>query len=188
MRKTFFDPGIVQEIVQEEVEEISDKNYQAKKEYLKEENAGYGKADNVLAKKQAEVSSALSQISFLADEVKNDNFSEVVVTKKEKQIVRKNVKKSAKKEQSGFSLFSFMSSSKDKSSKDNNNYQEEPEFEEREFVEESSKKQKEESQELSKKKEEFFGATILDDEKDRENVSLEEDILNVPAFFRRKKI
>ncbi len=44
------------------------------------------------------------------------------------------------------------------------------------------------SQEAEKKRREFFGATIFDeDELSENNDKIEDDILNVPAFFRRKK-
>ena len=44
----------------------------------------------------------------------------------------------------------------------------------------------EKSQEAAKKHQEFFGSTIFDDEKEIKEEKIEDDILNVPAFFRRR--
>ena len=44
----------------------------------------------------------------------------------------------------------------------------------------------EKSQEAAKKHQEFFGATVFDEEKDMVDEKIEDDILNVPAFFRRR--
>ena len=44
------------------------------------------------------------------------------------------------------------------------------------------------SKAAEKKRREFFGATVFDDEEVTESGNkIEDDILNVPAFFRRKK-
>jgi hypothetical protein len=45
------------------------------------------------------------------------------------------------------------------------------------------------SQEAEKKRQQFFGNTIFDEEPESNNSEqkFEDDIINVPAFFRRKK-
>ena len=44
------------------------------------------------------------------------------------------------------------------------------------------------TQDAEKKRREFFSATIFDDEDSHEHdEKVDDDILNVPAFFRRKK-
>lgn len=97
----------------------------------------------------------------------------------------------AKKESSGFNLFGFMNGSKNK------NEQEETDFEEEEEkpkpVKKSAPKEAKVSESklqevAAKKHQEFFGgATIFDEEKEDDvDEKVEEDMLNVPAFFRRK--
>lgn len=115
-----------------------------------------------------------------------------------------------KKEGSGFSLFSFMNSSKNR----DDVREEKDEYEEKEeeleikveeikikskpiakklpvksiLDEEESLVEEKKSHQAEKKRNEFFGSTILDDEPIKnDNNKLEDDILNVPAFFRRKK-
>ena len=120
------------------------------------------------------------------------------MVKTSKKIINKKPKKieEVKKDQGGFSLFSFMSGTKNNARipvKNNKDDEQENEFEEMEVEMRTSKLQsqknnEEELQNLSRKKEEFFGSTVFDDDKKVEQDSgLEDDILNVPAFFRRKK-
>lgn len=189
--KTFFDPGIAAEVEEERVEEINEKDFKAKKTYLKEENVNYGKADNSHAKKQALASVAFSQISFLENEedvssisskpTRNDNEEFEKTVKVKKPAISKTEKE--KKDQGGFSLFGFMSSAKKEEPKREEDF--EPEEEEIETKTVKQQKSKEELQNLSKKKQEFFGSTILDETVQENNP--EDDILNVPAFFRKKK-
>ena len=68
---------------------------------------------------------------------------------------------------------------------------EEKEFEE--IVKEEPKQSKEievqvKPEEAEKKRRQFFTATVFDEEKSQnDNSKFDDDILNVPAFFRRKK-
>ena len=73
--------------------------------------------------------------------------------------------KNVKKETSGFNLFSFMNG-KEKSNESHNN-----------------KNEKHQEDELEKKKQQFFGTVFEEDNKEE----LNDDIINIPAFFRRKK-
>ncbi len=191
--KTFFDPGVAAEIDDEMVEEKGEKDLETQKTYLEEENINYSKADNSLAKKQASASAAFSQISFLENEeeqFENENKPQKIEIEKPVVKAKKvpaKIEEKEKKDQGGFSLFSFMSSSKKDDSK--LQQQEESEDEEQDEIEAKQvkiKRTKEiDTQDLSKKKQEFFGSTILDETSQENN--LEDDILNVPAFFRRKK-
>lgn len=210
MRKTFFDPGVAVEPDNEEFEEISESNFGAKKGYSKEENVNYGKADH-FAKKRHSEDSDFTQISFFNEESEEEESSRAykpiaqnyeeeeeaeIVTRPIKSAPHKQAKAESiivKKEQhSGFNLFGFMNSGKNKSE---NNVKQRAVVEEDEFELESSKQAKqkhkttsEKSQEAMKKKQEFFGGTVFDDEKElEENHTMDDDVINVPAFFRRKK-
>lgn len=156
--KTFFDPGTMQE-VRDEIEEISESDFKAKKDYLEEENANYGKSEN--NSKASGKESVFSQVSFFGEEEKEPANEE----KKRPVSKRKTKKKKEKKEDNGFSLFSFMGSK--------NKEEEEEEIE-----------QKPDLSEASRKKQEFFGAV---DDSEQEKTDLDDDIVNVPAFFRKKK-
>ena len=209
VRKTFFDPGVAAEPANEEFEEISESNFGTKKTYSKEENIHYGKADHSTAKKHAD-DSDFTQISFFNEESeeleeKKPQKSRVVYEEEEEEIVkpakpapRKQVKAEpvvAKKEQhSGFNLFGFMNSG---TNKVENNVKRRVEIVDDEFELESAEQAKqkhkitnEKSQEAMKKKQEFFGGTVFDDEKEAEEAAhkMEDDVINVPAFFRRKKM
>ena len=204
--KTFFDPGAISKPSNEDLEEISDVNF-TKKSYLKEENLNYGKAENNAAKRSGNEEEILTQISFFEknSETKSgdENQSEIIeeekieittITSKPARSRQKD-KKSNKKE-GGFSLFSFMNSSKIKNDFEDEN-EEKREEEKLEVKEYSPKKianknseiREEKSNEAEKKRKEFFGATIFDEDESGDEVlsKAEDDILNVPAFFRRKK-
>ena len=200
--KSFFDPGVSAKPVEEEVEEISDINFKPKKTYLKEENTNYGHAEE----KRAPVSDeSFTQISFFGNELEEKLADE---HEEEKKIVAKKpvaqVEKTAKpivkdkKETAGFSLFSFMNSSKNREEE----IEEEVEEAEIEVKAEKSIKKIEsykaepvhqkidqvKSQAAEKKRKEFFESTVFDeDESDANSDKIDDDILNVPAFFRRKK-
>lgn len=210
VRKTFFDPGVAAEASNDEIEEISESNFSAKKGYSKEENVNYGKPDNYKKKRNQE-DSDFAQISFFADEEKeqasinedSDSYEssyeesyeeevEVVVKPAKSAVHKKQHHQpvAAKKETtSGFSLFGFMNSAKNKTENKR------AEIDEDEFELESSQQAKqkhkittEKSQEALKKKQEFFGGTVFDDEKEiEEGAKMDDDVINVPAFFRRKK-
>ena len=100
----------------------------------------------------------------------------------------------AKKESSGFNLFGFMNGSKNKNEQEETDFEEEEEEEKSKPVKKSAPKEVKVSESklqevAAKKHQEFFGgATIFDEEKEDEaDEKVEEDMLNVPAFFRRKK-
>lgn len=197
--KNFFDPGVSAKADEEEIEEISDVNFKPKKTYLKEENKDYGKADSDSRNdKNTSAEDHLSQVNFFSDELeknlKNEDVpseDEEYTAKKSDKLVKKSVKSSAKKESGGFSLFSFMNSAKNKEE------EAEEEIDEEIFQEESASLDTEIEQEevkieksgnIAKKRREFFSSTIFDEEDSQiVNDKVEDDILNVPAFFRRKK-
>ena len=97
-------------------------------------------------------------------------------------------KSSEKKESAGFSLFSFMNSSKQKESDGKKFVENTTKSIVEKIVIEQPEIHEEKSHEAEKKRREFFGATIFDEEESNQNSSkIDDDILNVPAFFRRKK-
>ncbi len=189
--KSFFDPGasVRQE---EEIEEISESSFRLKKQNHK--------------KHEPIAEEIIEEEEFF--ELESEEFVEEI------KIAAKPVKPKAKakKESSGFSLFSFMNSSK-VVSKPVKEFEEELEeefekpitqfmsaatfaeekFAEAEEVEEISLPQEKESKKetksaVEKKRNQFFGTTVFDEEEEENNKSkFDDDILNVPAFFRRKK-
>ena len=203
--KNFFDPGISAKISHEDVEEISETNFKPKKNYLKEANINYGKTEIITEKKATLADeNGFTQVSFFGSEldqefsndgeIEEEFVEEKIEVKKSVTTSEKPAKSSArsssssKKDGGAFSLFSFMNSSKTKEKNDED-------FEEikskpvaKEAVIEQPQIQEKRSLEAEKKRREFFGATIFDEEESSQNSSrIDDDILNVPAFFRRKK-
>lgn len=202
--KSFFDPGVSVKQTYEDVEEISDINFKPKKSYSKEENMDYGREEIFREKKQnISEESGFTQVSFfgnqLEEKIVDEEEQEVVSIKRveeKKSVIAIKPEKSShksKKENAGFSLFSFMNASK---SKENSSVSEEEINEEEEIEEkkpavkksfEQEKTDTKKSQAAEKKRQEFFGSTIFDEEEsDEATGKVEDDILNVPAFFRRK--
>lgn len=194
--KSFFDPGFSAKIANEDIEEINDTNFKPKKSYLKEENQNYGKTEMVEEKSELTDNKGFTQISFFGSEaenkvVKDGHKKEVIEVKKAAGV--KSVKQSLKsKKDGGFSLFSFMNTSSQVEEEAENVDVGKREFEEIEKssagddLSEVNQSKKEKAPEVEKKRRQFFNATVLDEEK-REPIGFEDDILNVPAFFRRKK-
>lgn len=200
---SFFDPGVSAKISDEEVEEISDVNF-TKKTYLKEENVNYGKAEDFSDKKRILTDEDnFTQISFFGKELEeklHDDEEEEQEEIVEKVEIKKttSVTKSAKpatkekKEGSGFSLFNFMNSSKVKEERREEQEEESEEIELKasltRVVSDHVEVRQEKSHAAEKKRREFFGATVFDEEESIQTESkMDDDILNVPAFFRRKK-
>lgn len=199
--KSFFDPGIAAKKVEEPIEEIGDENFKPKKTYQKEPNQNYGKVE-----KSPEVpeEGGFTQVSFFADESEEnfsnqfeedeENFAEEEEFEIKKAPVAAAPAKPApvKKEGSGFSLFSFMNSSKVKEEKREERREEREEIQIKPIPSRVSIDQPEvtadKNQEAEKKRREFFSATIFDEDDTVEGErKIDDDILNVPAFFRRKK-
>jgi len=201
--KNFFDIGNIEETDSEKLEEIND-SFKSNKVYSKEPNLDYGKVESAVSKKQivsAEESANFSQISFFGNEVEYENpkaakIEEKITPKPEVPKPAKTVAAKPKKEASGFNLFGFMNSGvKSRSEPSNFDFEEEEKpvakaapFSDLPKLPKVEKVIEEKQQEASKKHREFFGSTIFDEkEKDATEEKIEDDILNVPAFFRRKK-
>lgn len=200
--KSFFDPGVAAQKAEEPIEEIGDENFKPKKTYQKEPNQNYGKAEK---NPEGVEESGFTQVSFFADE-SEENFSnqfeedEETFAEEEFEIKKSPVAPApakpapVKKEGGGFSLFSFMNSSKVKEEKreEKREEREREEIQIKPIVSRVSLDQPEltadKNQEAEKKRREFFSATIFDEDDAVEGErKIDDDILNVPAFFRRKK-
>ena len=209
-KKSFFDPGVSAKVDEEEVEEISDNNFKPKKTFLKEANVDYGVEEKTPTKSSIIVEEEFTQVSFFGDDLEEklhendeeDGGREIKKPVAKQKSTKSSVTKKAevKKENSGFSLFSFMNHSKirdeDNDAEEVQNYNE-PEREIEEIAKPVKKVEPQvaaapkakKSLDSEKKKREFFSSTVLDeDDSFFENTpKTDDDILNVPAFFRRKK-
>jgi cell division protein FtsZ len=184
--QNFFDPGLPKQVEKQEVEEIIDVNFSTKRKFSKEENLNYGN---------------LPVQENQAAEIQETFFAKVEIQENPKLEEKTEVKKKAKpakikKEKSGgFSLFSFMNSGSEVEKEENENFEiQEENFQENEdsLLQDFPSKQeikevKSKEKEAAKKRQEFFSETIFDEEEDASReVKFDDDILNVPAFFRRK--
>lgn len=196
--KSFFDLGSLAKVENEEVVEISEVDLKPQKTYSKEPNLDYGKEVKQLPSKDSD-ESEFDQISFFGDgfEANQEDAAEKLSKAEEKISEASKAAKprpKAKKESSGFNLFGFMNGSKNKNDQEESDFEEEEEEEKPKPVKKSAPKEVKVSepklQEVAAKKhQEFFGgATIFDEEKEDDvDEKVGEDMLNVPAFFRRKK-
>jgi hypothetical protein len=199
--KNFFDTGEAIKIDNEPVEEISDLSFKPKQTYSKEENQNYGQKDEPSFFPKEVEKKVVSIESFKIDSTKTKIFEENLEIKKPNlpEPTQKPLKpKPAKKESGGFSLFGFMNSAKSKAEK-NQTEENQEDLEEEEFEEVQIKptpkkplpqkvqSQQNESLDVEQKRREFFSSTIFDEEDSQESEKIDDEILNVPAFFRRKK-
>jgi len=191
--KTFFNPGSILKPAEEMFEEISQTDLKPKQTYLKEANPNYGKEDE-----KPVLEDKFDQASFFGSIEQEEQFEEEVsqVVETLKPASKATSKKEKKESGNGFSLFSFMNGSKNKA--------ETKKEEEIKFLDimpevlpvkttnisaqnNQQTISQEKSKEAAKKHQEFFGSTVFDDEEIKEkNEKIEDDILNVPAFFRRR--
>jgi cell division protein FtsZ len=202
--KNFFDPGISAKVAEENIEEINSVNFKPKRSYLKEANQDYDKSPDISKAPDLSDENRISQTSFFSQEFEieknpsdlDDEIEEVFIEKKvkiEKSESKSKASKSAAKSDKragGFSLFSFMNTSKVKE----NDFEELKDANElkvrmpgKATVRQQNKIEETDSEETQKKRHEFFSATIFDEEKpDKDENKIDDDVLNVPAFFRRK--
>jgi cell division protein FtsZ len=196
--KSFFDLGSLAKVENEEVVEISEVDLKPQKTYSKEPNLDYGKEVEKLPSKNSD-EPEFAQISFFGDSFE-ENQEDVAEKLSKAEVKISEASKAAKprpkakKESSGFNLFGFMNGSKNKNEQEETDFEEEEEEEKSKPVKKSAPKEVKVSESklqevAAKKHQEFFGgATIFDEEKEDEaDEKVEEDMLNVPAFFRKKK-
>ncbi len=202
--ESFFDIGVSAKIEEEEIEEISDVNFKPKKNYSKEANPNYGKVEKSADKKfTIAEGGSFTQVSFFGDELDEKLNKEKKFRKEDEEEIEEKIPtiskpakskmKKTKKETSGFSLFNFMNSSSKEDDEVELEIEEQEEFEEveRKPVKpvKPTKSKVEKAEEIEKKRNSFFSSTIFDEEENvqNDNNALDDDILNIPAFFRRKK-
>lgn len=183
----FFDIGNAQKPDNDTIAQINSVDLKSQQEYSKEPNLNYGQ-DTVRSEKIIETEFA--QISFFGDEFKENKKQEKDQQEQqiEEQSVQKIKEKSDSKKKEGFKLFSFMNNylNKDSKNSEEDSYLDTVNYEEIEPHNEPVKTK-------TTTQQEFFGTVFDEDhaEEHEEDNSSEEknddnDVLNVPAFFRRK--
>lgn len=184
--KSFFDMGAAEKPAEEEIAKINDIDLKPQKSYSKEPNLDYGNEASTPVRKEEIIESDFAQISFFGDNFEDKEEENEKIEAIEKNIPEKaEMKKTTSKKKEGFSLFGFMNNYMHK------NESKEPDFEETSeethaFLEKEEVIATEEiSSKANKKHQEFFG-TVLDEEKNDDAID-NDDMLNIPAFFRRKK-
>ncbi len=194
--KSFFNPGSIIAPVEDKIEEIVETDLKPKQNFLKEPNLNYGQdlPKKIVEEKTSNQSNFFPQVEI---EAETKQVEEELVLEEVNSKPNKALKTPVRKERkdNGFSLFSFMNNSKAKSSSI-----EEEEVQFSDIISESSifkqesvvqnKNQslitQEKTQEAERKHQEFFGSTVFDEEKEITEDKVDDDILNVPAFFRRR--
>lgn len=181
----YFDPGVAALVEEEEIEEVADVNFKPKKSFTKEENLNYGKTSPKDLDVKEDENGVFLQNNFFESALEKEEKEERIEAKKKpKTAAPKPVKK---EKSSGFSLFSFMNSSSKEEEltsddEDSDSLSQDFSTNKKESAEPKHK------EEAEKKRKQFFADTILDEDEDStKDVKFEDDILNVPAFFRRKK-
>ncbi len=195
--KSFFDTGSSAKPQIEEIEEINETNFKPKKPFTKEQNSYHGRASRA----QKEAVEEFTQSSFLVEEIDkklsiedlDEEIEMVIEEKTEIHLVEKPKKHIEKEVKEGFNLFGLFGGKK-------NQEEEEESFEVEENLPKKNHKKVKSSvktveekiqnseKSIEKKREEFFGAVFDDEEEEQvESAKIEDDILNVPAFFRKKK-
>lgn len=192
--KDYYDIGNVENIADEQIEEIDEVSFKTEENYSAEPNPEYGEElGNGESKEKTAVDGVeFSQISFFSNDEECDDGDSIKIQKKEEIELPKKLSKKlskptskSKKEASGFNLFGFMNGGN--SSKEEEVLDEAPKVENIEVEPQPKEFDKDKTEEASKKHREFFGSTVFDEESDEESEKIDDDILNVPAFFRRKK-
>lgn len=173
--KNFFDPGLAVTVEDEVVEEISEVDFKPKK-------PAHKKLEPVVE----EVEEVVVEEDFF--ELEQEEIIEEVEPKPVKSKPLKEKSKPKKESSGGFSLFSFMNSSKVSDEPFEAELKEDAEeiFAEESLIEEEKPKAKK-NENTENKRKQFFGTTVLDEEQEEVPAKFDDDILNVPAFFRRKK-
>jgi len=175
--KNFFDPGLAVTVEDEVVEEISEVDFKPKK-------PAHKKVEPIVE----EVEEVAVEEDFFELE-QEEIIEEVEPVKPAKSKPAKEKAKPKKESSGGFSLFSFMNSSKVSDEPFETELKEDAEeiFAEESVVEVEEKPKAKKKEEAENKRKQFFGTTVFDEEEEEVPAKFDDDILNVPAFFRRKK-
>ncbi len=202
-KKKFFDTSSIYQPKEEKLEEIKSVDFKPEKTYLKDPNPNYHhniekSKDNILPssvksndsyddiydsgfKKNVQTDYNYEDQSFNIERPGND----IDINLSNHTTRRRESKKSTKKESSGFSLFSFMNSAKNK--------RESIIEDDLDFLDTNPNKKHKKSRDTDKNLDNNYNYrnNIKDyDEENKDSPSiendLEDDIMNVPAFFRKK--
>jgi len=205
-QKSFFDPGVSLKYEESDINEVEKAlaNNEQESNHINDLQQEVEDEDNHVNLKQKD----LSKFNFYNDQEKNDQDNKILTKKinrnqqdKAKEQVDSD-KKNDKKENNGFNLFGFMNGNAKSKTSDFKKNQEKLENFDEENLEadyeeiKKSRNHKSHSHNLKakssvnseiKKKTKSNEETIFDDLEDNQAGKFDDDILNVPAFFRRKK-
>ncbi len=206
--KNYFDPGFVQSNSGDEIEEINQDNFSTKKSYIAQENNEF--EDNLDNNKnnitQKPINLSNKSLNFfenddfydesIADDDAQDQENIEPIAKEAEQKKKSPNSKSSKvklKKESGFNLFGFMNSNKakitDLDDEDENiietNIAKHSKPKAHNHLGETNYDKSRSNAEMKRKQ--FFGETIFDDNVNNSGDNFEDEIVNVPAFLRRKK-
>ena len=207
-QKSFFDPGVSLKYEENDINEIekafSNNEQESSNSNINDLQENIVDEDFDIDPKQKD----LSKFNFFNDQQKDDQ-NDILSTNKINRNQQDNTKeridfykKNDKKENNGFNLFGFMNSGSKSKNLDLKKDQERSENYEEENLEadyeeiKKSRNHKSQSHNLKakksvnlevKKKTKINEETIFDDLEDNQTSKFDDDILNVPAFFRRKK-
>jgi cell division protein FtsZ len=206
--KNYFDPGFVQSNSGDEIEEINQDNFSTKKSYIAQENNEF--EDNLDNNKnnitQKPINLSNKSLNFfenddfydesIADDDAQDQENIEPIAKEAEQKKKSPNSKSSKvklKKESGFNLFGFMNSNKakitDLDDEDENiietNIAKHSKSKAHNHLGETNYDKSRSNAEMKRKQ--FFGETIFDDNVNNSGDYFEDEIVNVPAFLRRKK-
>ena len=212
--KNYFDPGVAQVNLGDEIEEINQDNFSAKRSYIVQENNQF--EDNIDNEESDAIQKPINLSNKSLNFFENDDFYDESIADddaqdqeniepiakevehKKKSTNSKSSKIKSKKE-SGFNLFGFMNSSKTKitdlDDEDENiieanmaKHSKSKSYGHLNEINNHSNHDKSKSKsDAEMKRKQFFGETIFDDNVNNSGDNFEDDIVNVPAFLRRKK-
>jgi cell division protein FtsZ len=212
--KNYFDPGVAQVNLGDEIEEINQDNFSAKRSYIVQENNQF--EDNIDNEESDAIQKPINLSNKSLNFFENDDFYDESIADddaqdqeniepiakevehKKKSTNSKSSKTKSKKE-SGFNLFGFMNSSKTKitdlDDEDENiieanmaKHSKSKSYGHLNEINNHSNHDKSKSKsDAEMKRKQFFGETIFDDNVNNSGDNFEDDIVNVPAFLRRKK-
>jgi cell division protein FtsZ len=208
--KNYFDPGFVQSNSGDEIEEINQDNFSTKKSYIAQENNEF--EDNLDNNKnnvtQKPINLSNKSINFfenddfydesIADDDEQGEENIEPIAKEAEQKKKSPDSKSSKvklKKESGFNLFGFMNSNKakitDLDDEDEDiietNIAKHSKSKAHNHLGETNYDKSKSKSNAEMKRKQFFGETIFDDNVNNSGDNFEDDIVNVPAFLRRKK-
>lgn len=209
-QKSFFDPGISLKYEESDINEIEKAfaNNEHESSNINDLQKNIEDEDFDNDSKQKDLQKDLSKFNFYNDQQKDDQDNKSLtkkINRNQQSNDREQIEfneKNDKKESNGFNLFGFMNGGSKSKNSDSKKDQERSENHDEENLEadyeeiKKSRNHKSQSHSLKakksinsevKKKTKINEETIFDDLEDNQNSKFDDDILNVPAFFRRKK-